>query len=87
MKPFSEWDSVGWGFLGVGFVILYGPCLYGMLLVTHEEQRATLFPYAVAGFGATIASGFVTAIVNSFLQRRFDAREATQKEQSKNKEG
>ncbi|MFP6583297.1 MAG: hypothetical protein VCD00_12190 [Candidatus Hydrogenedentota bacterium] len=85
MKALREWDSVGWGFLGIGFIVLYGPILYGMWSITNEDQRATPFPFVVAAFGAMTVSGIITATVNSILQKLFEARLEAEKKQSKKK--
>lgn len=85
MKALRDWDSVGWGFLGIGFIVLYGPLLYAMWGITNEDQRATPFPFVVAAFGAITVSGIVTATVNSILQKRFEARLEAENNQSKEK--
>lgn len=70
MKPLREWDSVGWGFLGVWFIIFVGPLTYWSYTVVHEDRQATLLPYFMGVSFAVILAGIITATVNSILQYR-----------------
>ncbi|GMW03971.1 MAG: hypothetical protein AMXMBFR84_51050 [Candidatus Hydrogenedentota bacterium] len=79
-----RFDSVGWIFLGISFVVLLGPCIYwawGIVLAsTHFITRI--------GLGivlAMLASAFVTFGTNTVLQYAAKKRDAANRKQGKKK--
>jgi len=77
------WDSVGWLFFAVWFVLLVGPCIYGLSQIVTEGTSA-LVPFAVGPVFAAVAAGLIAWAVNSVLQfrakrRRIAARKKVRK--------
>lgn len=84
-KFFRKWsmDSAGWGFWFVTFILLVGPINYVGWHFRYERSNP-LIMIALCTAGAVLAAGFVTAIVNAVLTRRYKARrQAARKEKKK----
>jgi len=62
----SRFDSVGWGFFGIVFLLCIGPCLYYIYENTYESTT-TEFRVATALFLAGIAAAIISWITNSIL--------------------
>lgn len=82
-KKEKHWDSVGWLFFSIWFVLLVGPCIYGLFQIVMEDTTA-LVPLGVGAVLAAVAAGLIAWIVNSILQfrakrRRIAARKQTRK--------
>ena len=83
MASLRDLDSVGWRFWAASSVILYGPCLYWVWTNVYEEQKSTLVPYVFALIVALILASFLSAIVNTILQKRAERLLAAEKKESK----
>lgn len=81
MKPLGEWDSAGWGFFGVSFVLCFIPLALWLPGVMIENEQSAMIPYVFASVIAVTAGGVITVIVNSLLQSRAARREEAEKAQ------
>ncbi len=66
-------DSVGWLFFCVWFVLLLGPCVYGVFQIVTEDAN-DLVPFGAGVVFAAVAAALVAWIVNSILQFRAKRR-------------
>ena len=64
---------MGWVFFSVWFVLLTGPCIYGLFQVVTDDTNA-LVPVGVGTVIAAVAAALIALTVNSVLQLRAKRR-------------
>ena len=88
MKSLSEWDSAGWRFFSVSFVLCFVPlALWFPSVMIESDDTSAAVPYVFAAVIAVTVAGLFTVIVNTILQGRAERRLESEKaaKQSKKK--
>ena len=70
-------DAVGWGFWVIVFIIVVGPCIYGLLQIGDQGVE----PLVLVVFGtlaAAIVAGLFSWLANFLLQARAARMRAAQ---------
>jgi hypothetical protein len=79
-----KFDSVGWGFWLIVFVVAVGPCIYGLLKIGDEGVE----PIVLVTFGtlaAAMVAGLFSWVVNFLLQARVSRARAREGQGHKKK--
>lgn len=78
----NRFESVGWTFMFVSFLVLVGPCVYGLWVFRYQYAEWPV----VIGAGliiAAILAASITSTVNWLLQKRAKKRQISRKKNKK----
>ena len=67
-----RFESVGWGFWLICFVVFYGPATYVGFYYSYEDMRAGMLPWVIGFALAAVAAGLLSTAVNYILQKRVE---------------
>lgn len=71
-KKQSRFESVGWGFWLITFVLLYPACWYIVYDAAYADQKRGVLPWGLGFFLAAIGASIVSIAVNFVLQKRIE---------------
>ncbi len=82
-KQQSPWfDAAGWGFWGIVFGMLVGPCVF-LAWKIKRTQTAWVLPIGVGLLLAALGAGFVSWAVNGVVQYRRKKQRLVERKRAK----